>query len=77
MYSSRRYKDAFEIFSRLADEYPGNYLSAYWAGVSAQRLKSGKEAAKWFDIALSFNPDYQPAIDARAKLGDSPSNKKK
>jgi TolA-binding protein len=67
IYSSKRYKDAFEKFTRLADDYPGNYLSAYWAGECASRLKSYKEAIKWFDRALAINPNYKPAIDGRAQ----------
>ncbi|MDR1917005.1 MAG: hypothetical protein LBQ58_10575 [Synergistaceae bacterium] len=75
-YSSKRYKDAFEAFTKLADDYPGNYLSAYWAGMSASRLKSYKEAVKWFDRTLEINPNYQPAIDGRAQA-EASENKKK
>ena len=74
MYSAKRYKEAFEILTKLADDCPGNYLSAYWAGMAAVRLGSNKEAASWFERALSINPGYQPAIDGRAELGDSPAN---
>jgi curli biogenesis system outer membrane secretion channel CsgG/TolA-binding protein len=74
MYSGKKYKEAFEVFTKLADDYPGNYLSAYWAGMAAVKLGSGKEAAGWFEKALSINPNYQPAVDERAKLGDNPVN---
>jgi curli biogenesis system outer membrane secretion channel CsgG/TolA-binding protein len=74
LYSGKKYKDAFEALSKLALDYPGNYLSAYWAGMAALKLKSDKEAAEWFESALSINPNYQPAIDERAKLGDNPEN---
>jgi curli biogenesis system outer membrane secretion channel CsgG/TolA-binding protein len=78
IYTQKKYKDAFEIFTRLADAYPCNYLSAYWAGMCAQKLNSPKEAAKWFDRALSINPGYQPAADAKDNLSDEPaSNSKK
>jgi hypothetical protein len=77
MYTKKKYKDAFEMFSRLATDYDCNYLSAYWAGLCAVRLGSNKEAEKWFDRALSINEDYQPAIDEKAKLGDNPVNKAK
>jgi tetratricopeptide (TPR) repeat protein len=79
MYSAKRYKDAFEAFTKLTDDYPGNYLSAYWAGTSASKLKSYKEAIKWFDIALAINPNYQPAVDgkAQAEASDSKGSKKK
>ena len=75
MYSNKRYKDALEIFTQLADDYEGNYMSAYWAGMCAVKLNSGKEASKWFNSALEINPNYQPAVDALAKLGDEPANK--
>jgi hypothetical protein len=79
LYSARRYKDAFEAFAKLTDDCPGNYLSAYWAGMSASKLRSYKEAIKWFDRALAVNPNYQPAIDgkARAEASGSRNNKKK
>jgi TolA-binding protein len=77
LYTQKKYKDAFEVFSKLADDFNCNYLSAYWAGVCAANLGSGKEAEKWFDHALAINGDYQPAIDGKAKLGDSPANKAK
>ncbi|MDR3354493.1 MAG: hypothetical protein LBO21_05600 [Synergistaceae bacterium] len=77
LYTQKKYKDAFEVFSKLATDFNCNYLSAYWAGVCAVRLGSAKEAEKWFDHALSINENYQPAIDEKAKLGDSPANKNK
>jgi curli biogenesis system outer membrane secretion channel CsgG/TolA-binding protein len=77
LYTKKKYKDAFEVFSRLADDYDCNYLSAYWAGLCAMRLGSNKEAEKWFDRVLSINKDYQPAIDEKTKLGDNPVNKAK
>lgn len=67
LYSSGKYKQAFEAFVLLVEEYDGNYLSAYWAGLSAQKLNSTKEAAKWFDRAIAINPHYKPALDAKAK----------
>jgi hypothetical protein len=69
LYSYKYYKQAFDAFVKLVGDYPGNYLSAYWAGVCAVKLKSGKEAEKWFDAALGINPDYRPAIEAKSKLG--------
>ncbi|GHV30325.1 hypothetical protein FACS1894167_10980 [Synergistales bacterium] len=77
IYTKKKYKDAFEVFTRLADTYPCNYLSAYWAGMCAQKLNSSKEAAKWFDRALSVNPSYQPAADAKERLSGEPPSKKK
>jgi curli biogenesis system outer membrane secretion channel CsgG/TolA-binding protein len=77
LYTQKKYKDAFEAFTKLATDFNCNYLSAYWAGVCAVKLGSGKEAEKWFDHALSINGNYQPAIDEKAKLGDNPANKDK
>jgi TolA-binding protein len=75
LYTRRKYKDAFQIFSKLAADFDCNYLSAYWAGVCAVKLKSGKEAEKWFDRALSINENYEPAIKEKAKLGGNPTNR--
>ena len=44
-----------------------NYLSAYWAGVSAHKLKKTDEALQWIDKALAINPDYKPAQDFKSK----------
>jgi TolA-binding protein len=67
-YRSGRYKDAYPMFSKLAEDYDGNYLAAYWAGMSAQRLKKKDEAASWFDRAIAINPGYQPARSEREKI---------
>jgi hypothetical protein len=66
LYSKKKYKDAYAAFSKLADEYDVNYLSAYWAGVTAQKLKKNDEAKTWFERALAINPNYHPAKDALA-----------
>jgi tetratricopeptide (TPR) repeat protein len=68
LYSHGKYKEAFEAFTKLAMDYNCNYLSAYWAGMSATSLKNNEEAIKWFDKALEINKDYEPAIDAKADL---------
>jgi TolA-binding protein len=72
MYKNKNYKGALESFSQLAEAYPSvNYLSAYWAGMSALKMKGGskEEAAKWFDMSIEINPNYQPSIDQKVKLG--------
>jgi curli biogenesis system outer membrane secretion channel CsgG/TolA-binding protein len=70
LYSKKKYKDALDKFIELADAYPKhNYLSAYWAGMCALKVKARKDEARgWFERALDINPDYQPATDALAKL---------
>lgn len=66
-FKNGKYKDAYAEFSRAADAHPTvNYLSAYWAGVSAHKLKKEAEALKWIEKALAINPDYQPARDFKA-----------
>ncbi len=67
-YKGGRYRDAYTEFCAAAKEYEGNYLAAYWAGITADKLKKKDEAAKWLDTALKINPNYQPAIDYKAKL---------
>ncbi|MDO4786494.1 MAG: CsgG/HfaB family protein, partial [Fretibacterium sp.] len=48
-----RYKDAYQEFSKAADAYGTvNYLSAYWAGVSAHKLKKKDDALRWIEKAL-------------------------
>lgn len=63
-----RYKDAYQEFSKAADAYGTvNYLSAYWAGVSAHKLKKKDDALRWIEKALAINPDYKPAQQFKAK----------
>ena len=66
-YNSRKYKDAYAEFCAMADEYSENYLAAYWAGVSAQKLKKNDESLQWIDTALSINPNYKPAEEFKKK----------
>jgi TolA-binding protein len=70
LYSKKNYKAALDKFSELVDAYPEhNYLSAYWAGMSALKIKARKnEAEGWFERSLDINPDYQPSIDELGKL---------
>jgi TolA-binding protein len=69
LYSQEKYKEAFDAFTRLATDYKCDYLSAYWAGMSAMQMNNGREAMGWFNKVLEVNPDYKPALDARAKVG--------
>jgi TolA-binding protein len=68
LYSKRKYKDALAAFSALAEQYDCNYLSAYWAGMAALKAKDNAKAAEFFDLALSRNPNYQPALREKEKL---------
>lgn len=68
MYKNRKYKDAYEGFKRGVDSYSGHYLAAYWAGMTAQKLKLNDEAREWFEKALAINADYEPASEALDKM---------
>lgn len=67
-FRSGRYKEAYAEFSRAADSHPSvNYLSAYWAGVTAHKLKKSEDALQWIDKALAIKPDYKPAQEFKSK----------
>ena len=67
-FKNGKYKDAYAEFSKAAEAYGSvNYLSAYWAGVSAHKLKKADEALRWIDKALAINPNYTPAQEFKAK----------
>ena len=68
MYKNRKYKDAYEGFKRGVDSYNGHYLAAYWAGMTAQKLKLNDEAREWFEKALAINPNYEPASEVLSKM---------
>jgi hypothetical protein len=69
LYDRGRYGEAFGIFKQLAEDYKGNYLSAYWAGMAALRLGHKNAALAWFDMVLEINPNYQPALEAKGLAG--------
>ena len=70
LYSSKKYEEALPIFAELAEGYECDYLSAYWAGMSALNMKEDRQASRWFDLAISRRPTYGPALKERAKLGN-------
>jgi tetratricopeptide (TPR) repeat protein len=63
-YTNKRFYEAFELFSRQSQQYPGNYLSPYWAGMSALKIGDIRSAVDWFNNSLAINPYYQPARNA-------------
>ena len=67
-YSGGNFRDAYETFSKSVDSYSGNYLAAYWAGESARKLGDNSSAISWYDWALSINPNYEPALRAKAQM---------
>jgi TolA-binding protein len=68
LYKQGMFAEAYVAFIDVADAYRGNYLSAYWAGMAAIEMKSSKSALGWFNRALSINPKYQPAIEAKRSI---------
>jgi tetratricopeptide (TPR) repeat protein len=59
---------AYDQYCTLADSYDKDYLAAYQAGETAQKLKKKDEAREWYGRALTINPDYEPALKAMEKL---------
>jgi TolA-binding protein len=68
LYSRGEFAEALAAFGKVADAYQGNFLSAYWAGLSALELRDSRTAAAWFNRALSINPKYRPAISAKGGM---------
>jgi TolA-binding protein len=66
-FNSGKFKDAYADFCAMADEYDENYLAAYWAGVTAHRLRKNAESLEWIEEALFINPNYKPAADFKRK----------
>ncbi len=66
-YKSGKYKDAYEKFTDAAGKYEGHYLAAYWAGMSAHKLKKTDESLQWINKALAINPQYKPASEFKSK----------
>ena len=62
------WQQAYVAYTELAESYNGDYLAAYRAGDAARLLKKNADAKMWYDRALEINPNYKPAIDARAKM---------
>jgi curli biogenesis system outer membrane secretion channel CsgG len=59
---------AYDQYCALADSYDRDYLAAYQAGETAQKLKKKDEAREWYGRSLAINPDYEPALKAMEKL---------
>jgi hypothetical protein len=56
-------KVAYDKYVELVNSYDGDYLAAFCAGEIALGMGKNAEARKWFDKALSINPDYKPALE--------------
>jgi tetratricopeptide (TPR) repeat protein len=66
-FNGGKFKEAYAEFSGMMNEYSGNYLAAYWAGVAAQKLRKNDESLEWIERALTINPNYKPATDFKVK----------
>ena len=69
-YEKADYKDAYDRFRRLLDDYDKNYLAAYWAGESAKKRGNKTEALKYYNKALEINPKYEPARRAKEQINE-------
>jgi hypothetical protein len=65
LYSKGLFLEAFDSFTKQSANYEGNYLSPYWAGMSALKLGNLQVATSWFDTALMINPYFAPARNAK------------
>jgi len=74
---NKRKNDVYQRFADLVKDNNIDYLAAYRAGLLAQELHKNDEAKTWFDKALSINPKYKPAQDAKEKLNSAPVTKSK
>jgi TolA-binding protein len=69
LYNKRRYAEAQDAYARQTS-YNGNYLSPYWAGLSALKLGDKQAAISWFNRALGINPYFEPARNAILKASE-------
>ncbi|MBQ7267986.1 MAG: hypothetical protein IJR11_06440, partial [Synergistaceae bacterium] len=75
-YSSNRVTQALESYTAAFEAEPtANYLAAYWAALSAERLRNRRDdALMWVNRALEINPDYRPAQELKRRLEGSSRN---
>ena len=66
-FRSGKNEPALKIFTQGVQEYPGHYLSAYWAGRVAHKMGKKADALQWMNKALKINPNYKPAKEFKAK----------
>ena len=69
-YNAGRVTQALEDYTKAYETAPkANYLAAYWAGLSAERIRNKREEAlTWANRALEINPDYKPALELKKRL---------
>ena len=62
-YNEQRYEDAFALFRKLSLDYGIDYVAAYWAGLSSEKLERYEEAQQWFELCLKMFSRYQPGLE--------------
>ncbi len=69
-YNNGRITQAFEDYVKAFESQPTvHYLAAYWAALSASRLRNrGEDALTWVNKALEINPNYRPAQELKNRL---------
>ena len=63
-----KYKDAITALNRANEENPGSADVIYQIGISAEKTGDKKGAKELYQRALDFDPKYQAAKDALARL---------
>ncbi len=78
-YSSNRVTQALEDYAKAYEAAPtANYLAAYWAGLSAERLRNRRDdALEWANKALEINPEYKPAQELKRRLESRGGNQRR
>jgi len=62
-YNEQRYEDAFALFRKLSLDYGIDYVAAYWAGLSSEKLERYEEAQNWFELCLKMYSRYRPGLE--------------
>ena len=63
-------KDLYQEYTKLFDEYNGDYFAAFRAGEVASDIGDKTNAELWFEKSLAVNPNYEPAKNALKKLSE-------
>lgn len=63
----KQYQKAIEQYDKGLEKFPKNYLFYYNKGVAYEELKNLEEAAKMYQLSISYNPFY---ANSHLKLGN-------
>jgi hypothetical protein len=67
-FEAGKYDLALRQFGRAAKMADGNYLDAYWAALSAHKVKNNAGIQDWLDRCLQIKNDYIPALEMKKAL---------